>query len=65
MYTQVPDNMRVIGTRQWPVKISNALYKGKLDKKQLGKIPEDHLHVIFNTGMIPQNIEFTEEGLDG
>jgi hypothetical protein len=43
---QPPADMRVLGTRQWPVKYANAILKGKLVKEEINKIPEDHRKIV-------------------
>lgn len=54
LHTQVPDNYRVIGTRQWPVRYANAILKGKLDLHQIEMIPSDHRYHVFN--MLPNDL---------
>ena len=44
--TAPPGNMRVLGTRQRPVTYTNALLKGKIDHKQITKIPNSMKEVI-------------------
>lgn len=51
IYTQPPDRMRVMGTRQCPVRYANVILKGRIDHSQLGHIPEEHYHYV--TKMIP------------
>lgn len=42
IHTQPPDTMRVLGTRQRPMRYANALLKGELDESQLDTLrPED------------------------
>jgi hypothetical protein len=47
-----PESMRVLGTRQWPVRYANAVLKGKLDPIEIRKIPEEHIQNILR--MIPE-----------
>jgi len=53
-----PDGMRVLGTRQLPLKYANAILKGKLDPKQLQYIPVQYQQTVFR--MIPK--EWIEKG---
>lgn len=48
MYTQPPLEMRVLGTRQCPVRYANAILKGQIDREQLKKIPEDHRRHVMS-----------------
>ena len=52
IHTQVPATMRVLGTRQYLVRYSNALLKGALDPRQLALLPPEHQRTIFS--MIPK-----------
>lgn len=52
--TQVPKEMRVLGTRQYPVRYANAVLKGKLDMAQINTIHPDHRRLVMS--MIPQHI---------
>jgi hypothetical protein len=56
-----PEGYRVIGTRQYPVRYANGLYKGDVDKNQLLSIEQPHRDVV--EGMIPEGIGYTEDGL--
>jgi len=40
--TKPPAEMRVLGTRQHPVKYANAMLKGKLQEDEIAKIPKPH-----------------------
>jgi hypothetical protein len=51
LHTQPPEEMTVLGTRQYPVRYANAILKGKLDDTQLKQLPAEHHQKIFN--MIP------------
>ena len=43
IYTNmVGRGMRVLGSRQWPVRYANAMNLGKLDRGQIDRIPEPH-----------------------
>lgn len=42
IHLQPPSNLRVMGTRQRPVRYANAVLKGRIDYDQLGKIPKEH-----------------------
>jgi hypothetical protein len=52
--TQVPETMRVLGTRQYLVRYANAMLKGKLDMSQINMIPEDHRRYVMS--MIPAEV---------
>lgn len=52
--TQPPETMRVLGTRQSPVRYANAILKGKLDLLQLALLPSEHKNHIFS--MIPKEV---------
>lgn len=50
-----PDNMRVLGTRQRPIRYANAILKGKLDKEQVNRsnrIPDPHRARVLE--VVPQ-----------
>lgn len=49
--TQPPESMRVLGTRQRPVRYANAIQKGQLDRSQIDTIPEPHRRHVL--GLIP------------
>lgn len=51
IHTKPPNSMRVLGTRQLPMRYANAILKGKLDRDQLKYIPLEHRDVLTN--MIP------------
>jgi hypothetical protein len=53
IHTQPPKEMRVLGTRQCPMRYANALLKGALDIDQLAKIPAEHQQAIYD--MIPKS----------
>lgn len=46
IYTQPPEYMRVLGTRQKPVKYANAINKGNIDRNELKQIQENHMEEI-------------------
>lgn len=52
IYTQPPPEMRVLGTRQMPLRYANAILKGAIDPYQLRLIPVDHRPNLIN--MIPK-----------
>jgi len=52
IHTQPPEWMRVLGTRQRPVRYANALKKGKIDKRELSRIPQEHFNKVAS--MIPE-----------
>lgn len=56
--TQVPAGMRVLGTRQFPVRYANGILKGKLDRKQIDMIQEPHRTNVLN--MIPPGTEISK-----
>jgi hypothetical protein len=39
-------DVRVLGSRQYPIRYSNAVYQGKIDRGQIGNIPMPHRGVI-------------------
>jgi hypothetical protein len=47
IYTSPPDTMRILGTRQCPVRYANVVYKGKLDYNEINKIPVEHHETIM------------------
>lgn len=47
-----PANMRVLGTRQYPIRYANAVLKGKIDSKQIDMLPDGHKQHV--QGMIPK-----------
>lgn len=49
IHTQPPSNMRVLGTRQSPVRYANAIHKGKIDFGELAKIPQEHYPYVVST----------------
>jgi hypothetical protein len=51
IHTSPPENMRVLGTRQSPVRYANALLKGQIDTFQISRIPQEHYNYVVN--MIP------------
>lgn len=46
LHTQPPGNMRVLGTRQCPVRYANGILKGKIDDTQVQTIPDPHKQVV-------------------
>lgn len=42
IHTQPPENMRVVGTRQYPVRYANIMLKGLVQEHEIDKIPEEH-----------------------
>jgi hypothetical protein len=46
IHTAPPGSMRVLGTRQKPVAYANAILKGKIDKKELAKLPQKERETI-------------------
>lgn len=42
-----PIGMRVLGSRQWPVKYANSVYKGSILRSEIDKIPEEHRSLIY------------------
>ena len=59
IYSTVPENMIVMGTRQWPVRYANAIYKGKLDWREVQSLPR---HVYTEVAaMIPQSWQESRE----
>jgi hypothetical protein len=58
LHTSVPDTMRVLGTRQYPIRYATGVSKGKVDREQLKLIQNPHLDYIM--AMIPPGMEFTK-----
>lgn len=54
LYSKIPDHVRVLGTRQYPIRYANGILKGKIDFEQLRLIPQDHLNKILQ--MIPTDL---------
>ena len=44
--TKPPAEMRVLGTKQHPVKYANAMLKGELQEHEIEKIPKEHRELI-------------------
>lgn len=55
IHTQVPPPMRVLGTRQYPIRYANGILKGKLDIGQIQMIP--HPHRAHISQWFPKDIE--------
>jgi hypothetical protein len=55
--TQVPPEMRILGTRQYPIRYANGILKGKLDVGQIQMIPQPHRSHISQ--WFPKDIETT------
>lgn len=53
--TRPPPEMRVLGTRQRPVRYANALKQGKLDWEQINKVPTDQRNTVLS--MIPERLK--------
>ncbi len=47
--TAIPDDVLVLGTKQWPLRISNAIYKGELDTKAIKRLHPDDYKVVEPT----------------
>ncbi len=54
MHTCPPSTMRVIGTRQCPVRYANAILKGKLNDEEIARIPQPHRNDVLK--MIPHKV---------
>lgn len=54
IYTEVPETMRVLGSKQIPVSYANGVLKGKIDYNQINKIPVEHRNTIMR--MIPPSV---------
>ena len=52
IHTSPPESMRVLGTRQWPLRYANAVYKGEIDMNAINQIPEPHRSEVL--GWIPK-----------
>lgn len=52
--TQPPADMRVLGTRQCPIRYANSMLRGKLQLSEIKKIPQPHRSKI--RGWLPQHI---------
>jgi len=54
MYTQPPASMRVLGTRQWPLRYANVFKGGEPGKAlNLDKIPAEHRKAIEESKWLP------------
>lgn len=60
IYTQPPADMRVLGTRQRPLRYANGINKGRVDVPQLELIPEPHRGAVIS--MIPPAIYEARKG---
>ncbi len=49
---QPPETMRVLGTRQYPMRYANGILKGKIDQNQIAMLPDGHRQYVTN--MIPE-----------
>ncbi len=54
LYSEIPEGIRVLGTRQYIVRYANAILKGKIDYPQLQLIPSEHRNLVI--GMIPPEL---------
>lgn len=54
MYSEIPGDVRVLGTRQYIIRYANGILKGKIDKDQLMLLPFDHRNTIIR--MIPPEL---------
>jgi hypothetical protein len=50
LQTQVPAEMRVLGTRQSPIRYINAMYQGKFQRDLVSKLSPEHLDYINRQG---------------
>lgn len=57
IHTHVPSSMRVLGTRQYIIRYANGLLKGKLDVKEVQRIPQPHRSHVQQ--WFPKDIETT------
>src|SRR4030043_177793 len=60
IHTHVPDNLKVYGTRQWPVRYVNAIYKGALDIKEINKLSKQDFESVktsFPDGIDTRNYD--------
>lgn len=48
MYTVIPEHILILGTKQWPLRYANAIFKGELDMKELEKIHPTDYSLIKN-----------------
>jgi hypothetical protein len=55
IHTSPPENMRVLGSRQMPVRYANAILKGELQNNEVERIPEPHRSKVV--GWIPRNMK--------
>lgn len=44
--TVIPDNVLVLGTKQWPLSYVNAIYKGELDMEEIHKLHPDDYKIV-------------------
>lgn len=45
-------DMRVLGTRQRPIKYANIYYQGEVQEEQIAMIPKEHLEVVEERGWL-------------
>jgi hypothetical protein len=50
LYTPIPDTLRVLGTRQYPVRYVNAMNNGKLKRNEIGKLAQEHQDYMNQQG---------------
>jgi hypothetical protein len=58
VHTTLTPDMRVFGSRQYPVRYANGILKGRLDLKQIDLIQQPHRDAVLR--MIPPNMEISE-----
>lgn len=46
IYTPVPDDILVLGTKQWPLRYANAIWKGELDTREIQLLHADDYKII-------------------
>jgi hypothetical protein len=50
LYTPVPETLRILGTRQYPVRYVNVMNASKLQGKELDKLPIEHQEYMAQQG---------------
>jgi len=51
----IPDGLRVLGTRQFPVRYVNGVGMGIRTRYNTIGLPQDHLEIMLKQGILPEN----------
>jgi hypothetical protein len=55
LYTPVPDTLRILGTRQYPVRYVNVMKSGQLQRAELDKLDPEHQEYLAKQGWFSRN----------